>query len=100
VRHDDPLLPLLLILPLIDWTATVVLVTLARRRPRITFLVERAFAAVVVSIVTTVYALLALNTQGGFPVLAPEAALTVVRLLIIALGAAPLVWLTLYWRRR
>jgi len=94
------LVPLLLVLPIIDWIATGVLVILAVQRPRIAFLTERAVIAVVVSGVTTVYGLVALNTQLGFPIFDADTAKVIVRLAIVVLGAAPIVWLALYLRRR
>jgi hypothetical protein len=99
VNGADLLFPLLVLVPIIDWSATVVLVTLARRQPRIGFLTERAFAATVISAVTTVYAIVALNTQLGFPVIDKTAALIIIRVAIVILGMAPLAWLFLYWRR-
>ncbi len=93
------LLPLLVLMPVVDWVATAALVMLARRRPRISFLTERAFAAAIVSCVTTVYALVALNTQLGFPLIDREWALIIVRSAIVVLGAAPIVWLALFWWR-
>lgn len=95
----DLLFPLLVLMPVIDWAATVILVVLARRKPRIGFLTERAFSAFIVSLVTTIYAVVALNTQLGFPVIDNRAALGIVRLAIVILGLAPLAWLVLYWRR-
>lgn len=94
------LLILLLIMPIVDWIATGMLVALALRRPRIGVLSERAFAAIGLSIVTTVYGLVALNTELGFPILDPNGAKVIVRLGIIFLGAGPLAWLFLYWRHR
>jgi hypothetical protein len=96
---SDALVPLLLILPLVDWTATVILVTLARRKPRIGVLTERAFAAAIVSIVTTVYAVVVLNTESGMDFLSHDTQVIVIRLAIVLLGLAPLAWLALYWRR-
>ena len=94
------LFPLLIILPVIDWMATWILWLHARRRPRVAFLTERAFAAFVVSIVTTVYAVIAWNNEQGRPIFDFDVAIVVVRGAIILLGAAPLAWLVLYLRRR
>jgi len=93
-------LPLLLIVPIIDWVATFILVILAVQPPRIPFLVERAAAATVLSIVMTSYALIALNTESGFPIIDWRSSLAVIRLLFVVLGAFPVVWIVLYARRR
>lgn len=96
---SDWFVPLLLILPLVDWTATLILVSLARRTPRISVLTERAFAASVVSIVTTTYALVVFNTETGRSMFDHTTMTILVRSAIVLLGLAPLAWLALYWRR-
>jgi hypothetical protein len=88
----------LLILPFFDWLATLELLRLNRLDPSVGFLTERTVAALVVSSVTTVYALVALNTQLGFPVLDRTAALDIVRSAVVILGFHPIFWLVLYRR--
>jgi len=96
---SDVFVPLLLVLPFVDWTVTAILATLAYRRPRISVLTERAFAAAVVSIVTTTYAIIVLNTESGRPMFDHNAQIILIRSAIVLLGLAPLAWLALYWRR-
>ena len=96
---SDALVPLLLILPLVDWVATVILLALARRTPHIAVLTERAFAAAIVSIVTSIYALVVVNTEGGMDLFSHDTQVVLVRLAIVLLGLAPLAWLALYWHR-
>lgn len=97
---DSALLPFLLLLPIFDWTVTGALVALAFQRPRIPFLTERAIAALVIAIVTTAYAGIALNTEQGYPWFGADIARSAVRLLIVVLGAAPILWLVNFWRGR
>jgi hypothetical protein len=100
VDFADVLFPLLVILPFIDWTAAILLLLLARQEPHIDFLTERAAIAVVTAIMTTVYALVALNTQLDFAVLDRDVALVVVRSAVIFLGLMPIFWLLLFLSRR
>jgi hypothetical protein len=94
------LYPFIVLSAAVAWLSAVILVILARQRPRIAFLVERAVGAVILAIATTSYAIIAHNTDHGFPWFDSDTARLAVRLLFIALGFIPLIWLALYWRRR
>lgn len=98
---DSVLLPALLLLPIFDWTVTGALVAMAViAKPGIPFLTERAVAALVIAIVTTAYAGIALNTEQGYAWFGPDVARAAVRVLIVVLGAAPILWLVNFWRGR
>jgi hypothetical protein len=95
---NDALAPFLLILPIVDWTATVILMRLTRRERGLTFLTERTFAALMLSGFTTLYALVALNTQLNFIVFDRLGAQEAVRIGVIILGCGPIIWLIAYVR--
>lgn len=88
----------LLCLPFINWPVAISLVRLARIRPTIGALTERAALAVVIAIVTTIYVGIAANTQTGFPGIDFETSKVILRLLIIGIGLSPLWWLWGYYR--
>lgn len=93
------ILVFLFAMPIVDWTATVILLRLVRPRIGLTFLTERAFSAIVLSIMTTIYFLVSLNTELGFPEFSAETARVIIRLAVVVLGAAPIFWLVVYLRR-
>lgn len=88
----------LLVLPFINWPVAFMLIRLARIKPHIRALTERAILAVVIAVVTTIYVFVAANTQGGFFVLSQGEALTLLRLTIIGFGLYPAWWLWTYYR--
>ena len=98
--NDSIFIPFLLLLPLFDWTVTGALFALALQRPLIPFLTERAAAALVISIVTTAYAFIAMNVELEYLWLDRDTARVIVRSLMVLLGAAPILWLVSFWRRR
>jgi hypothetical protein len=60
----DVLIDLLLVLPVVDWVAAVILVGVSIRNPAILTLRERALDAVIVACVATIVGLLALVRYG------------------------------------
>jgi len=97
---DAVLLPLLYILPVFDWIAAVTLFLLARQRPYIAFLTVSTLTTFVIALATSVYAIVATNTAQGFAWFAFSDAVTVNRVVFVLLGAVPLAFLAVYWRRR
>jgi hypothetical protein len=93
-------LVIIVLLPVLDWIATAVLVMLANRTPHIGALTERAFAAGVVSVTTTIYAIVAINSETGWALWDVDGGRVIIRILFIAIGAAPIAFLALYWHRR
>jgi uncharacterized membrane protein len=89
-----------LILPFVNWPVAVLLLRLSLQRPKIRSLAERAFLAFLIAIVTTVYALIVLNTQLGYPVMTRDTSRDIVRLFIFIVGLYPLWWLWAYWTDR
>ncbi len=93
------LFPFLVASAVISWISAVILVHLARQKPRIGFLTERAVAAVVLAFATTIYMLIAHNVDNGFWILDTASTRVIARLIFVVLGLIPLGWLILYWRR-
>jgi hypothetical protein len=93
------LTPIVVLSAVIAWISAVTLIWLARQRPRIGFLVERAAAAVILAVATTIYALIARNTDSGYEWFDSDTSKVFVRLVFISLGCIPAIWLVLYWRR-
>lgn len=85
-------------LPFINWPVALFLVRLARRKPAIRALEERAGLAVLIASVTTAYAVASLNFNAG--VLDFDMARTLIRGAIVVLGLYPLVWFWAYWTDR
>ena len=86
----------LLATPFINWPVAIILIRLARIRPTIRALTERAILAVIIAIVTTVYWFIAINTQLGFPVITPTGSMFIIRCTIVTIGLYPLWWLWSY----
>ena len=94
------LFPFLILSAFVGWLSAVILIALASQKPRIAFLVERAVGAVILASATTAYLVVVHNTDHGFQLFDDEASRVIVRLIFIALGFIPVIWLALYWRRR
>ena len=97
---SEALTVLLFVLLPPGWIATGVLFSVARQRPLIPVLAERAVLAVGCSVAATVYVLVAANTDLGFRWFPFEDAVVIVRLIFVGLAAFPLIWLALYFRGR
>ena len=96
---SDALVPALLLLPVIDWIATVILIWLSRTAsPKVGFLTERAMQAVIVSSVMTIFAVIFINTQTGFAIVPNDTARAITRVVTLVLGLGPVLWLWWYWR--
>lgn len=87
----------LLATPFINWPVAIILVRIARVRPTIRALTERAILAVIIAIVTTVYWFIAVNTQLGFPVITPTGSMFIIRCTIVVVGLYPMWWLWSYF---
>lgn len=90
----------LLFLPFINWPVAIMLIRLARIRPTIRALTERAVLALVIAVATTTYVLVAVNTEIGFAMFDFEIGKVILRLLILAIGLFPLWWLWSYYKGR
>jgi hypothetical protein len=85
-------------LPIIDWTAVVVLVRACRRHPLVITLRERKLIAVAIAAVTTVFALLGLARLGHVTV-PNDLAAVAIAVVIVGLSLVNLAFLIRYWRR-
>ena len=95
------LVPVLLLLPIVDWVVTITLLWLAAAaEPPARVLTERAFQAVIVSLVMSVFAVIFLNTQTGGLLFDNEWARAIGRIASLILGFAPILWLVLYLRTK
>lgn len=90
----------LLALPFINWPVAIILIRLARIKPMIRVLTERAVLAAIIATVTTVYWFIAVNTQLGFPVITSTGSMFVIRLMIVLVGIYPAWWLWSYYSGR
>jgi hypothetical protein len=92
------LVPVLIVLPIFDWIATGLLLNLSRAAPDLTFLRERAISAVILSITTTAFALIFLNTSEGGVIFSNDVARLLGRLATLLLALGPLAFLFAYLR--
>ena len=93
---DAPLLAALILLPFINWPVAIILLRLAWVRPRIKALTERAWYATIIAACTTIYVLIAVNTNLGNALFSLEAGRLTVRLMFLGIGLYPLWWLWSY----
>lgn len=85
-------------LPFINWPVAIFLVRLARRKPAIRALEERAGLAVLISTVSTCYAIASINFNLG--IIEFDLARSMTRGAMVVLGLYPLVWAWAYWTDR
>lgn len=97
---DSLLVVILLLLPFLNWLVAATLIRLSIISPSIKALSERAGLAVLIAMVTTIYAFVALNTVSGLTFFDAPTVRTVVRLLIIGIGLYPLWWAWSYYTGR
>lgn len=97
---DHDLALALYLLPIVGWPSTVILIRAALRRPRIAALTERAVVAVILSTTVTIYAVLTLNTENGYPLFGSDIGRAIVRVFMIVLGLIPVLWAALYFGDR
>ena len=88
----DVLAALLFVAPIPGWSSTVILVAVALRKPRIAALTERAIAAVILSFVATIAAILGFARLGRVPV-DRDIALLALAIICIGVSAPAVVWL-------
>lgn len=90
------LLILLVIVPAFSWVTTFLLIALAKQRPFITALTERAFSATFKSVGSTIIALLVLNSYLHWFDLQRPWNILVIGVALLLLEIPALVWLLLY----
>ena len=88
-------LVVLVALPLL-WYVAVRLLSEVRRSPEIGVLRERAFLALVLALVVTVFAAVFLNNGMAEPILDSHATMVLTRAAILALSIPALYWWKLY----
>jgi len=88
--------PIILVLALIGWVFTAILARAAWIRPRISTLSERALAGIVISTFSTLYGLVASNTDLGFVTFDSDTVRSILRILVLVVGLLPIVWGALY----
>ena len=91
----DALAVLLILLPVADWLAAVILVRAARQKPPIHALTERAWSAVLLSIAATFAAILGFVRLQFLPI-EREIAITMLALALVFVSIPALYWLWLY----
>lgn len=87
------------LLSIVNWTTAVLLARLARRRPHIRALTERAVLAAVIALLTTAYTVVVANSVSH-ALMDFETARNAVRVAVFALGVYPMWWLWSYYRDR
>ena len=83
----------------LEWLAALLLLRVSWRQ-NISALNERALAALVLAIFTTVYFLAAVNASQGYAILDQTETQILARFAVASMGIGPLRWLYLYWTGR
>jgi phosphoglycerol transferase MdoB-like AlkP superfamily enzyme len=92
------LILLLIGAPVVDWTVALVLIR-ATRSSHVRALRERAVLAVGIALATTLFLVIAVNAESGYPLWGDTAERVLVRVIIAAVGLLPLYWLWLFLTR-
>lgn len=93
--------PVIAVTAFAAWVSAVVLVRAARHaRPSVGALTERAVIAVLIAVMLTIYAVVAANTDIGSSLFDQDTGRRFVRLVVVMVGAIPVVWCYLWLRGR
>lgn len=84
----------------VTWLSTGILAVFAVQRPRIGALTERAVIALMISLLITSGAVLALNTVLGRALFDADMARIVFRVSLLGIGLVPAAWLVLFVTNR
>ena len=94
------LLALIGVIAVLDWISFALQTRAALRQDRrSTVLVERAGVSLLLALATSVYIIVGINTELGFPAFDFDAAIITNRVLLVVIGLIPARWLYLYFTR-